>query len=340
MTDRKRPKKAKSLPPEAGPDPVTDSHGGPEPGVRVQKPGRNRSEIIGLISAVVLILMLPVVIFAIGLYVFEWDDPVTDKVIQIIPYPAATVDFSLVPFNEFRQDTDKLTFYYQKQGEALGESVETLESSVIRSRVLNRLIEEEIINQEAKKRGIKVAQSELDQEYKKIIEQAESSDKVESTLGNYYNYTPKEFNEKVLRPFLVRRKLDQALKKDASSRDQARSRADEAWARLQAQEDDFSDLAQEYSDDFSSLKGGDTGYVSVSDFPPELQNEIKSLKSGDWTKVVESEDGFHIFQLMERVPGSGEEITVKGSYIFIAPDGIDEWLEQKTGQVMIWRFVS
>jgi len=78
----------------------------------------------------------------------------------------------------------------------------------------------------------------------------------------------------------------------------------------------FSTLAVMYSEDpGSAKKGGELGYVGRSDLVPEFAAVAFKLKSpGDISKIVESQYGFHIIQLIDR---KGDKINVR--HILIKP---------------------
>ncbi len=78
----------------------------------------------------------------------------------------------------------------------------------------------------------------------------------------------------------------------------------------------FSTLAVMYSEDPGSAKnGGELGYVGRSDLVPEFAAVAFKLKSpGDVSKIVESQYGFHIIQLIDR---KGDKINVR--HILIKP---------------------
>ncbi len=64
--------------------------------------------------------------------------------------------------------------------------------------------------------------------------------------------------------------------------------------------EDFSSLAQEFSDDLGSADmGGDLGFFSQGDMAPEFDEKVFSMSQGDVSDVVETEFGFHIIRLDE-----------------------------------------
>jgi peptidyl-prolyl cis-trans isomerase SurA len=79
--------------------------------------------------------------------------------------------------------------------------------------------------------------------------------------------------------------------------------------------DKFSTLAALYSEDpGSAVKGGELGFVGRSDLVPEFAAVAFKLKDGEVSRIVETEFGYHIIQLIERL---GEQINVR--HILLSP---------------------
>jgi len=79
--------------------------------------------------------------------------------------------------------------------------------------------------------------------------------------------------------------------------------------------DDFSTLAVLYSEDpGSAKKGGELGMFKRGDMRIEFEAVAFRLKPGEVSEVVETEDGFHLIQMIER---KGEYINVR--HILLQP---------------------
>jgi peptidyl-prolyl cis-trans isomerase SurA len=103
--------------------------------------------------------------------------------------------------------------------------------------------------------------------------------------------------------------------------------------------DDFSTLAILYSEDpGSSKKGGELGMFKRGEMRPEFESAAFKLKPGEVSDIVETEDGLHLIQMIER---RGEYINVR--HILIQPkvsalnmsksktllDSVSDLIEQK-----------
>lgn len=76
----------------------------------------------------------------------------------------------------------------------------------------------------------------------------------------------------------------------------------------------FNTLAVLYSEDASAPRGGELGYKSKKELDPAFAEAAFSLKPGKISKIIESEYGFHIIQLIDR---QGEKINVR--HIILQP---------------------
>lgn len=80
------------------------------------------------------------------------------------------------------------------------------------------------------------------------------------------------------------------------------------------QGESFATLAVLYSEGPSAPHGGELGFTPRADLVPEFANEAFNLSPGKVSKIVETEFGFHIIQLIDR---RGDQINVR--HILIKP---------------------
>jgi peptidyl-prolyl cis-trans isomerase SurA len=79
--------------------------------------------------------------------------------------------------------------------------------------------------------------------------------------------------------------------------------------------DDFATLAILYSEDpGSAKKGGELGMFKRGEMRPEFEAAAFKLKPGEVSEIVETEDGYHLIQMIER---RGEYINVR--HILLQP---------------------
>lgn len=91
--------------------------------------------------------------------------------------------------------------------------------------------------------------------------------------------------------------------------DRIKSDLREYTERVNSGRDKFSTLAVMYSEDGSAAKGGELGFMSRGELVPEFANVAFSLTDPNIvSKIVESEYGFHIIQLIEK---RGDQVNVR-----------------------------
>ena len=61
---------------------------------------------------------------------------------------------------------------------------------------------------------------------------------------------------------------------------------------------EFTDLAKQYSDDTSSLKGGDIGWVNKGDTVPQFEQQMMSNPVGKISQPFKSPFGWHILEVL------------------------------------------
>ncbi len=87
--------------------------------------------------------------------------------------------------------------------------------------------------------------------------------------------------------------------KNGVSDDDARERLKRLRERIVGGAD-FAELAKVHSDDPSSSKGGDLGWISPGDTVPEFERTLTQLKENEISQPVQTQYGWHLVQLLER----------------------------------------
>ncbi len=96
---------------------------------------------------------------------------------------------------------------------------------------------------------------------------------------------------------------------------------------------DFGELAKLNSDDSSSIKGGDLGWVYPGDTVPQFERVMASLKPGELSEPFTSPFGWHLLQVLERRQAnvSGERKRQEARLVLRerkADEAYQEWLRQ------------
>ena len=112
--------------------------------------------------------------------------------------------------------------------------------------------------------------------------------------------------------------------------DRVKGQLREYTDRINKGESDFSTLALLYSEDRgSAIKGGETGFMGKGQMVPEYANVAFNLQdTKKISKIVESEYGFHIIQLIEK---RGDRINTR--HILLKPKVSDKELNEANARL-------
>ncbi|MBN2214143.1 MAG: peptidylprolyl isomerase [Bacteroidales bacterium] len=129
--------------------------------------------------------------------------------------------------------------------------------------------------------------------------------KISMPLRTRYGYHIIRVNDKreSLGKVRIAHILVYAGKDEPEARKEGEKKINECYEKLKNGAD-FADLAAEYSDDRNTASaGGDLKWIRSGIIPDPLEMEIFSLKdSGDYTKPLAADYGFHIFMLLGKQP--------------------------------------
>ena len=139
-----------------------------------------------------------------------------------------------------------------------------------------------------------------------------------SEVRNYFKRIPKDSLPDMPDRFEIQQITLQAKVKDAE-KERIREKLRDYRDQILKGEKTFSTLAVLYSEDpQSAVRGGELGYIPRSNLDPAFAEAAFNLKPERISKIVESEFGFHIIQLIDR---QGDKINAR--HILLRPQ-IDE----------------
>jgi parvulin-like peptidyl-prolyl isomerase len=209
-------------------------------------------------------------------------------------------------------------------------------------KVLEKLIEEKLIDQEAKKFGIKVTGKEIEGSIEELRRRnAVDQEKFEKLLaaeGLTLEALKKEIEKRILRTKLIQgevkveSKVEEKELRDFYRKNMDGYRIDESYRtshilflipkeatleqireiRKKCQKvlekirggEDFGEMAFLFSEDTVSRKDrGDLGYFKRGELLPALEREAIRLRVGEVSGVIRTEFGFHLIKLLDRKGG-------------------------------------
>ena len=203
-----------------------------------------------------------------------------------------------------------------------------------RNEFLNQMMEDKLILQEAKRRGVVVDESEINERLKdvqmKFPSTGDFNDEIErigltmAILRNRYKeqlmmaklvthevkdkvvVTPAEISdyyakhsEELKSPDSVHLKNIMIRFDEATTESLAKQKADDV-CRLIKEGRDFSDLAKQYSQGAKAAEGGDLGFIPKGQMREEFDKVIFTLKPGETSSPIKTDTGYYIFKVEEK----------------------------------------
>lgn len=173
--------------------------------VKSSKKKENKNHTNLIIGAVVATLAFIFLIGVVGVYGFLSINIFFRAMGKIIPYPIILIDGHFITYGDYADNYMTLRRFSSSQGEV------TYSTEEIRDRILERLITNRILEDMAKKRNIKVFDYEIDREYQEAINDLDSEKAIADSIHELFGWSIGEYKENVVRPFVLQKKLSQAI---------------------------------------------------------------------------------------------------------------------------------
>lgn len=210
------------------------------------------------------------------------------------------------------------------------------------SQVLELMIEEELLGQEAKKRGITVAEQEIDASIEEVKKRFNMTDEQMKEVLKQQNLTPESFREQWKRQLLSNKLFgEQVQGKIAVTEDEIKDHYEQNYGKIQSVEEvkvshvlipvesfeeearnlaeevaelarsgeDFGELAGKYSkDELSAGRGGDLGFFKKGQLVKELDDAVNGAEAGEIVGPVKSPAGYHVMIVTDRKTAESDQI--------------------------------
>ena len=216
----------------------------------------------------------------------------------------------------------------------------------IHQQVLEGLIDQAIIEQNAARLGIQVGQDEL----QAMIDQMRQNQS-EEEFNNWLvlnNFTYEDFERTLHDQLLATTLFEQIVSETPTQAEQVLAHqivlpdlamAQTIQGRLQTGED-FATLAQAFSiDEQTKLVGGALGWFpkGTQIVPPQIEVAVFSMSPGQLSSIIETVYGYHLVKLEDKSPSrplAPEHLQLIQGVTF------NNWLNQQRASAQIERFVN
>lgn len=260
-------------------------------------------------------------------------DRLVRRTIKLVPYPVAMVGGKFVTSEKLLANLSSVQKFYENQDfSKLGLRVDfsTIDGKkrleIKGKEVLQKLIEDAIIQEEAKKAGIILTQDVIDQEVDRMLKEYGTGDALKNNLQKLYGWKLEDFKENIVKPDLYREELFAYIQKNDPSFPLAKERITAAASDLQSGLS-FSDAVKKYSDGGSAAEGGSLGWFSADQMLPEVAAVVFKLNSGAQSEIIQSSLGYHIVRVEDKKTENKVDM-VKVSQIFVRTKSFSDWLSE------------
>lgn len=250
----------------------------------------------------------------------------------------ATVNGEPIMFSELEQLLQPVYKQYEQVYE--GQELER-RKRFARKQLLDQLIENKVILQRAKEIGVEIKEALLEEQLAEVKEKFGSIEEFEEALkseGINLEQYKEEFNKQLTIRAIIERDVVSKIKvrpqevvtyfnnhqdefvnpeevriahlliNAKENPVEAREKAEEAYKQLQAGTD-FTEITKKYSDGPRAEEGGDLGFIPISQLKPELVEVIAVLKDGEYSKIIETKNGYHIILLKNRQQSQDQKLS-------------------------------
>lgn len=286
--------------------------------------------VLMILAALFIFLILATLFF--GVYRSNWNNRFIGAVEKIVPFPAVYIrGAGFIDISEIKEDNQAIRQFYESQDfDKVGMRVDfgtnqgIKRLKVTEKGIINKLIENKIVIDLAKKRGINISDATVDQQVSASIDEFGNRQNLMSDLARLYGWSLEDFKQKVVKPELYADKLAETFAKEADV-SQQETKINSLFERVSAKKENFQKVAEESSEGESAKNGGDLGWSSESQLVPEISEKAFSMQVGEISPVVRSPLGFHIVKLEEKKTEDGENM-VHIRQIFVQTATFGDWL--------------
>ena len=257
------------------------------------------------------------------------------------------------------KDFNQALNYYLQMVAQRGQQIPESQMPEIKNAILENLIITELLFQESKQKGIQVNAEDVTKQLQSIKQQVPSEAEFKKLLGEnqitesdlrlqierdmaiqqlinnevaqkvmisdeesktYYDTHPQSF----VQPEQVRASHI-LIKVDADATEAQKTEARKKITAIQQKlkkGEDFASLAENYSEDTTSKKGGDLGYFGRGQMVEPFEEAAFRLKPNEISDIVETQYGYHLIKVVDKKP------EAKLTYAEVK-DRLDQYLKQQ-----------
>ena len=234
------------------------------------------------IIIVILCLLLFVLVFCtIDIYFLGYKTFLSKYVSKAVPYPAIIINNDLLTvseYNEFLSDYELLL-------------EDGLEIRDFQNSIFKFIVESEILEQIISKLDIQIDSKEFNYFIKNFYNISNLKDSVK-----YKD----EFEYYIIMPLFYRQKISEKLGEDELNLENKKI-IEKIYENLLYNTDKFDDYVAQYKDENLFSNDNVISWLPHQDLPNGLQGKIDKMDVNDFTPIIKSASGYHIFKLKGKI---------------------------------------
>jgi parvulin-like peptidyl-prolyl isomerase len=287
------------------------------------------------------ILLAYVAVMAALLYGFGSKNALVQKTADMLNFPVAMVGMDkIVTADEMNRNVASVRKFYESQDfSEVGLRVDfstpdgKKRIKVKERQVLNKLIENDIIEEMAEAKGISVTKKMAEESVEREIERYGSEKEVKENISKLYGWDMDDFIENIVKPDMYRDELEKSMRQTDGKFVQAEEKIKAAQEELKGGAD-FSEVVEKYSEGDSAANKGELGWFSVDQVMPEIAIFAFLMEKDELSDILETPLGFHIIRIDDKMNEDGQD-KIKVSQILVRTKSFPDWLSDREKEMEV-----
>jgi len=269
-----------------------------------------------------LYILLAVIIFCfLDIYFFGYQTNLSKFTAKIIPYPAIIVNNDLITINQYEN--------FSKSYESYLTESNITKNGFDRKMALKNIVQNIALEQILLKLDININ----DQEFNNYLDDFyKNNSSLKVSRENFNNY--------FLKPIFYRQKILEKITSDNFNLEN-KKKIEIIYGDLIKNPDIFSDYSKQYQDSSLGINSNPIGWLAYSDLPESLKTKVDKMQVGDFTPVIKSISGYHIYKLNGKIESdAGDNYYYQFNQIFLPIENFDNYLDNFLQKSKIFYFLK
>lgn len=254
-----------------------------------------------------LYVLLAVILFcSFDIYFFGYKNDLSKFTTKIFPYPALIVNNEIITVNQYEKFLKDYKLYL-------------IESNKINEKdnnpYLKVMIQNIALEQVMSKLDIDVNQKEFNNYINEFY------------LNNNIEISKDRFNDYFLKPLFYRQKILEKITDDNFNLEN-KKKVDRIYNDLVSDPDIFNSYSDKYKDNSLGINGNLIGWLSYGSLPESLKMKVSKMDIGDFTSVIKSISGYHIYKLNGKIKSEEDSVYYyQFDQIFLPINNFNDYLD-------------